>query len=140
MAATWGLRAWSNCGLWTSAWGESGWAHLFFRSPVLPVHVWGKLKFPAAAPSHDAEASPSPTPGGGSRCVRKSILKAPKASELSPQVAARASLQERTPREAVIQVQIRKYTDDASACVHTLPTQPFVAGAVGPRGCAIGHL
>ena len=57
--------------------------------------------------------------------MRTSILKTPKASELSPQVAARAPMQERTPRDAVIQVHIRTYTNDASAFVHTFPEQPM---------------
>ena len=76
---------------------------------------------PAALPS--SQESQSPKTGADRRTVRKSFLKGPKASDLKPQVLARAAKRERPQREAPIQVQIRKYTNNASIFVPAFPAE-----------------
>eukprot|EP00974_Lingulodinium_polyedra_P003866 363898-Lingulodinium_polyedra.AAC.1 len=86
---------------------------------------WGKLVLPEPSTIACAQASSASASGESKKKVRKSFTKIPKASELSPQVVARASKKERAQRDAPIQVQIRKYTDDASIFVHAFPTEPM---------------
>lgn len=99
-------------------------ATIIDRVLVLPAAAWGKLMPPDTSVTVASQVTASPPSGSKPKPVRKSFLKAPKAADLVPQVA-RTPQKTRVQRDAPIQVEIRKYTGDASLFSHTFPTEPM---------------
>ena len=77
---------------------------------------------PSVPSAASSDGRPSQVASPKQLPVRKTLLKAPRASDLSPQVKTRKPPSQPTAREAPIQVDVRRYTEDASYFVQTFPS------------------